>query len=302
MAFERLDDLHETVVLVEARCVDQKLSEALLSCAKHGVEVRILTLESLTRIKCRMEAPVPLTDRELVTGREVGTRVSEKIRSTLGSIRLGSEILLSKVRNPRGSVLSDVEAIHEEIVEFCESIGFYLDLRVPGGQVSGGWMEYDAFEELGAALSRASAKSACTIHLSGHPGVVVSGFKRDQTRLVFELVQNSIVHGYAKNVWLAFASDALSGEAVLTIEDDGQGFMYREAAEGGFCLRMGENELRSKGIGILICRRILSRYRGRIDYLVKRDGGIRVEVRVQTNLKKPDSSSILAPIELRVEE
>jgi len=291
-----------STIFVESGRIDQKLSETLFGRANDGIEIRLLNRESLRKLGSEAGAVRKLSDQELVTGKEVGSRVSEKIRSSLGSIRLGSEILVSKARNSSDALAGDVNSLNHEIVEFCESIGFYLDLRVPGGQASGGWTRFDAFEELSAALSHASARTGCKIHLSGQPGLVVSGFKRDPSRVVYETVQNSILHGFAKNIWLSVSLDDASGEVLLTIEDDGQGFLYREISDGNFCLRVGEGQLRSKGIGVLICRRILSRYRGRIDYVVKRDGGIRVEVRVQSNLNGPDMSAILAPVGLVVEE
>lgn len=307
--FLDMDDIEDEVgadgismMLVEAANIDQKSAERIFACARDGTEIRLLTTQSLRSMGGSDGQSGKLSDQDVVTGMEVGSRVNEKIRSSLGSIRLGSEILVSKARNSNDALSGDVNSLNREIVEFCESIGFYLDLRVPGGQAAGGWTRFDAFEELSSVLSYASARAGCKIHLSGQPGMVVSGFKRDPSRVVYETVQNSILHGFAKNIWLSVASDSDSGEVVLTVEDDGQGFLYREIVDGNFCLRIGESHLRSKGIGILICRRIVSRYRGRIDYSVKRDGGIRVEIRVQPHLSRPDTSSILAPIGLRIEE
>jgi hypothetical protein len=298
---QRLENVHDAVVLVEADCVDQKLSEALVLCAKKGIEVRLLTVASLTKIKCRMEASTPPTEFEIATGNEVGGRVSEKLRTTMGSIRLGSEINVNKARSSRSSLLPDVEALHTEIVNFCESLGFMLDLRVPGGMAVGTWGQFDAFNEIRTALSNVTANTGCIAHIAGQPELPTIGNPRDIARLVFETVSNSIQHGLAKNVWLSSALDPTNGEATLTLDDDGRGFLYRETSDVGFCLRMESKSLKSRGIGVLICRRILSRYKGRIDYSVKPDGGLRVDIRWRPDLKRPDEHSILAPYGLRIE-
>ncbi|MEK7394287.1 MAG: ATP-binding protein, partial [Fibrobacterota bacterium] len=131
--------------------------------------------------------------------------------------------------------------------------------------------------------------------------LLTMGSQRDIARLVHETVQNSIQHGLAKNVWLTTGLDTQTNEATLTFEDDGRGFLYRETSDVGFCLRMESGTLKSRGIGVLICRRILSRYKGRIDYSVKPEGGVRVDIRWRPDLKRPDEHSILAPYGLRIE-
>jgi Histidine kinase-, DNA gyrase B-, and HSP90-like ATPase len=300
-AVQRILEGNFAVIVVDADSLDRNLSERLFEAAKTGTEIRILDAAALARSGGPKDEPKPLSDKELVVGDEVGSRVSERLRARLGSIRVGSELLVSKVRNSPGGWGPDVDSLHLEIVDFCESLGFYLDLRVPGGNVPGGWTRFDAMEELRASLETAVARTDCRAHFEGSGSLDTLGIRRDLGRVVKETVWNSIQHGGVKNVWLRIESDGAGDETALSIEDDGRGFGYTGVEEGAFVAHGELETIRSKGIGILICRRILSRYRGAIDFVVKPDGGLRVVVRWNRALKRSDRSAVLAPIVVRVD-
>lgn len=103
---------------------------------------------------------------------------------------------------------------------------------------------------------------------------------------------NAIQHGFAKNVWMKVESDLATGEAVLTIEDDGQGLPSNSASDGS---------IDSRGIGILICRRILSRYDGKLECVVKKTDGIRFVARWNPKRRRPATGTILSPFDLKFE-
>lgn len=239
---------------------------------------------------------------------EVVATLAHDLRTPLATLRLAAEGLLSKLGDQPSPLLPLAKRMSRVAAGMAETVDEVVSAFVEDGTRSTAWGRFDVLTEIQRCLEMLSASlpdsgmvriPEATASVHGSPG----GFRR----LVLNLVSNALRHSGCQSIRLSVEPYPGDDELlVVEVADDGKGIdpeLLRNLGEPLFLSNLENREkffVKGTGLGLFICRRILSEYRGRLIVSSGPGKGTRVRLYLRRDLKTPAGHDELAPIECEV--
>jgi Na+/proline symporter/nitrogen-specific signal transduction histidine kinase len=206
------------------------------------------------------------------------SQVSHELRTPMTSIRAFSEIL----RDNDGLDVSEKTRysgiIHNEALRLTRLLDDLLDLSVlESGQVSLNMRHGTVADVLDHAIATTQAGSDSTLKIRRRRGAEAVALHSDLDRLAqvfINLITNAQKYCDAPTPELSIAVHDLSGQIVVDFVDNGsgvpadaQGMVFEKFA------RVSGDKAGGAGLGLAICREIMQRLGGDVQYLAGQSGG-----------------------------
>jgi len=119
-------------------------------------------------------------------------------------------------------------------------------------------------------------RNGCTLNIKINQNIPrVPGNTGALTQLLWNLLQNVIIHSQCKNIYLAVEASGL--DVTITVKDDGCGI---DADILPYIFERGKSKKSGSGIGLSICREIAQRYSGDISINSSSGTGTTVTVKL----------------------
>jgi hypothetical protein len=217
------------------------------------------------------------------------SQISHELRTPMTSIRAFSEILRETGGMDEPARQKYAGIIHSEAIRLTRLLDDLLDLSVlEHGQVSLNLREGLLSDVIDQAIAAATATGASlTIHRN--PLAAAITLRTDLDRLVqvfINLIANAQKYCDAPRPDLTIAVSVRRGRAVVDFIDNGKG-VPRAQQEMIFqkFARISDQKAGGAGLGLAICREIMARLGGTVDYLPGQGGGA---FRVTLPLRAPE--------------
>jgi Na+/proline symporter/nitrogen-specific signal transduction histidine kinase len=212
------------------------------------------------------------------------SQISHELRTPMTSIRSFSEILRDIDGLTAAEKVRYASIIHSETIRLTRLLDDLLDLSVlENGQVSLNAQQVDLHDVIERAVTTAQASSARVLVIERDPSGEEVPLFTDGDRLAqvfINLVSNAIKYCDAENPRLRIAVRCDQEEAIISFADNGSGIPVEEHNLIFEKFSRLNNAVGSgAGLGLAICREIVTRLGGDIRYLSDGTGG-RFEVRV----------------------
>jgi signal transduction histidine kinase len=207
------------------------------------------------------------------------SQISHELRTPMTSIRAFSEILRDGTAMPAADRARYSTIIHDEALRLTRLLDDLLDLAVlENGQVSLNWAEAELGQVIEAAIHAAgSAGAGAAIGIHRDPLDEGLRLRTDPDRLtqVFvNLIANARKYCDAPKPELRIAVRRQGGAAVVDFIDNGRGIPAdAQAVIFEKFARLGDTQKAGgAGLGLAICREIMTRLGGQIAYLPGQGG------------------------------
>jgi hypothetical protein len=226
------------------------------------------------------------------------SQISHELRTPMTSIRAFSEIL----RDMDGLSAQDktryVSIIHSETIRLTRLLDDLLDLSVlENGQVSLNEQQVNLHDVIERAVLTGQAGAARVLEIGRDTAAENVTLFTDGDRLAqvfINLVTNAIKYCDAPEGVLQIGVQRAAGEIIVAFSDNGTGI---QPAERNLIFekfaRLGTGEGDGAGLGLAICREIVTRLGGDIRY-VPTDRGNRFEVRLSAGAVDKQSLRLLS--------
>jgi len=211
------------------------------------------------------------------------SQISHELRTPMTSIRAFSEILRDTDGLSQPEQAKYATIIHNEAIRLTRLLDDLLDLSVlENGQVNLNRQHGVLTDVLDRAISATSA-SASEIKIRRNPGTETIDLNTDLDRLVqvfINLIANAQKYCDAEAPALSIRVERRDGIVTIDFVDNGQG-IATEAQDVIFekFSRIGAHKASGAGLGLAICREVMTRLGGSITYLPGQGGAaFRVEL------------------------
>lgn len=226
------------------------------------------------------------------------SQISHELRTPMTSIRSFSQILRDTDALTGTEKTRFASIIHTETIRLTRLLDDLLDLSVmENGEVSlnSKPVNLRAVIDQAVMTSRAGSSNVITVHRTPEAEEIVLFTDGDRLAQVFiNLVTNAIKYCDAAKPELTIAVRRDDDVIVVAFTDngsgipaDGEGIVFEKFA------RLCNEDVDGAGLGLAICREILTRLGGEIRY-VSHVGGATFEVRLATSAEAETSASLLS--------
>lgn len=209
--------------------------------------------------------------------------ISHELRSPLARIKVALELLRAKAPEEAGTLVNRIDSESDRLNELVSQILTLSKLETGSGEFEKNEINLKKLvESLIADAEFEAAAKGSSVRAARLDEVNISGNEHLITRAVDNVLRNAV--GYtAENTEVVVSLEAVNGEAVIAIEDNGPG-VPSEDLEKLFrpFYRIGEARDRKSGgtgLGLAIAERAVHNHRGNIG--AENTGtGLRVTIRI----------------------
>lgn len=269
---------------------------------------RIMELEKRVYAQAQGEALNGLHRGAIRELSEVVATLAHDLRTPLATLRILAEGLHNKIVDkdsplfPMAKRLCRVSAGMADTLDDVVSAFVVDDSREPQ------WTEFDSREEINKCLEMIASTLP-------NPGMVsvpensvdILGNPHGFRRVLMNLISNSLRHGRAESIKITLDLHAADHDfVVLEVVDDGQGIapdLLKHLGEPLFLSNATHRQqffVNGTGLGLFICRRILSAFDGRLIVASGQGKGTHVKVFLRRNLSAALAIPDLSPIDFEV--
>jgi hypothetical protein len=206
------------------------------------------------------------------------SQISHELRTPMTSIRSFSEILRDMEGLSAAEKTRYASIIHSETIRLTRLLDDLLDLSVlENGQVSLNVQQTNLHDVIERAVTTAQASSARKLDIRRKPRSEGVALFTDGDRLAqvfINIVTNAIKYCDAPVPVLSIAVRRHDEDVIIAFTDNGSGI----PADGHNLVfekfaRLGNGDAEGAGLGLAICREIITRLDGEISYVAHSSGG-----------------------------
>ena len=238
---------------------------------------------------------------------EIVSTLAHDLRSPLATLRLTAEGIQAKAKNQASELVPSIQRMCRVVGNMAGTLTDVVSAFMPHEELQEIWVDFDLASEIRQAVEMLSASLPSNTAVKLPPSrVALRGNPYALRRLVMNLVINAIRHGHCESISIGLKTQQDSASWVLLeIHDDGGGIPEVLVPHLGEPLFLSSASHRSEffvhgtGLGLVICRKIVAEYGGRIG-VSSTPKGTTVRIWLKTNLTEPVRDSEFAPLETEV--
>jgi len=244
----------------------------VITSAIRDISARKKAEEEIRQLNTNLEARVMERTEELLRSNEELQQfayvASHDLQEPLRTVSIYAQLLAKRYQ---GHLQGDADQFINFIVENAGRMEKLIHDLLDFSQVDARGSDFFANTSCEAALDDALRNLRSLIAESGavvtrDPLPQVVGDAVQLTRVFQNLLVNSIKYRSEDRPWIHVAANASGGEWVFSVKDNGMGIepQYAEKVFGIFRCLQPRDKSSGSGIGLAICRKILTRHEGRI--------------------------------------
>lgn len=234
--------------------------------------------------------------------------IGHQLRTPLASIRLMSEFIQRPEYRDSSDADEFVKTIHDEVVRLSDNVNDVLDVaQMNSGLSRWHWSEIELSSVCSEALSEANQRVdhekirlECAVE---PPDLTMKGDKAAVKRMLANLLSNACKH--TREGTIALRAIAAGADAVqIEVNDTGEGMPVHVGQHLGqpFALNagnVGSMHIPGKGLGLAICKGIVSAHGGAIAVETAQGKGTSIKVTLRRDLENPQPVDKMLGVEYR---
>jgi two-component system sensor histidine kinase/response regulator len=269
---------------------------------------RVLDLEQRVRDQVQGEALMGLHRGSVRELSEVVATLAHDLRTPLATLRMTAESLRTKVANDAPDLLPSVRRMCRVSSSMADTLSDVVSAFLAEDDQESHWVDHDLAAEIRQAVEMISASlpSPSSVVVPQKP-FPFRGNPYGLRRIVMNLLSNALRHGRSNSIQIGLEIHRdPSVWALLDIQDDGRGIAEELLPHLGEPMFLSAASHRKEffvhgtGLGLVICRRIVAEYGGRILVSTGEGKGTRVRIWLKSGLMEPEKTGDFAPIEHEV--